>query len=217
MKVKVAIISISSLLLIGLYFFAANAFKGSEEVRLGSLAEVNQKLFIPDHAPRLGDKNAPVKLVEFLDPECETCRVFYPYVKQILLKFEGKVELVVRYAPFHRNSINAVKVLEATRIQNKYWESLELLFANQPYWADHHDPRPERIWELLPQVSVDVEQAKKDMNRPEIEEIIRKDMADLKELGVRRTPSFFVNGKPLLEFGLEPLVALIEQELEASK
>ena len=106
MKVKVAIISISSLLLIGLYFFAANAFKGSEEVRLGSLAEVNQKLFIPDHAPRLGDKNAPVKLVEFLDPECGTCRVFYPYVKQILLKFEGKVELVVRYAPFHRNSIN---------------------------------------------------------------------------------------------------------------
>ncbi|NMG42229.1 thioredoxin domain-containing protein [Aromatoleum toluvorans] len=34
------------------------------------------------HSPTLGKADAPVVIVEFLDPACETCRAFYPRVKE---------------------------------------------------------------------------------------------------------------------------------------
>ena len=43
--------------------------------------------------------------------------------------------------------------------------------------------------------------------------MIDQDMKDLKKLGVRYTPSFFVNGKALGNFGLLPLKELIEEEI----
>ena len=47
----------------------------------------------------------------------------------------------------------------------------------------------------------------------QILEIVRQDMADAKTLGVRRTPTFFVNGKPLPSFGLPQLQTLVEAEI----
>ena len=51
------------------------------------------------------------------------------------------------------------------------------------------------------------------MKKPEIEALIAQDIADVKTLGVKATPEFFVNGKPLLKFGYKELQALIESEL----
>ena len=216
MKTKLGIVAGSVITLIAIFYWASGSFKNKESVRIGSLADANKELFAPKYSPRLGHDEAPVQLVEFLDPECETCRVFYPYVKQILDRYGDKIQLVVRYAPFHRNSMNAVKILEATREQNKYWMSLEHLFANQPIWADHHNPKPEKIWDLLLQIDVDIEKVKNTMNNQDIAARIQQDINAVDELGVRKTPSFFVNGRPLLEFGLDQLLALIDDELKKS-
>ncbi|MBH49104.1 MAG: disulfide bond formation protein DsbA [Halobacteriovorax sp.] len=166
-----------------------------------------------DYSPTLGPDDAKVTLVEFLDPECESCRAFYPFVKELMAKYPNDIRLVVRYAPFHGNSKFAIKILEAARKQNKYWEALGVLFYFQPQWGDHHNPQPELIWNYLPQAGIDVEQIKKDMDDPKFVEIIEQDVSDVKDLGVRATPSFFVNGKPLTEFGFNQLQALIESEL----
>src|SRR5690606_28131327 len=119
--------------------------------------------FVREYSPRFGSENAKVILTEFLDPECESCRAFYPVVKSLLSEFGDKVQLVVRYAPFHQNSRVAIKALEAARFQGKYWESLELLFFHQPQWGDHHNPRPELIFEFLSQLGLNMEQLKSDM------------------------------------------------------
>ena len=95
--------------------------------------------------------------MEFLDPECESCRELYPYVKQIMAKHKDRVRLVIRYAPFHPNSEFAIRILESLRLQGKYWEGLELLFEHQPEWGSHHNPKPELIWGLLPELGVDVD------------------------------------------------------------
>ena len=55
----------------------------------------------------------PQRTVEFLDPACETCRAFYPIVKDILKQYPNDVRLVIRYAPFHAGSDQVVKLLEA--------------------------------------------------------------------------------------------------------
>lgn len=67
------------------------------------------------HSPVIGPANAPVTIVEFLDPSCEACRAFYPIVKQIMEAFPEKTRLVIRYAPLHEGSDEAVGILEAAR------------------------------------------------------------------------------------------------------
>ena len=214
MKNKSSLI-ILVILILGLLFYAGKyAYQKSQIKKFDFLLNANAKTFVRPHSPTLGNPNAPVYLVEFLDPECESCRVFYPYIKEILSDYADKVQLVIRYAPFHKNSMHAVKALEAVRLQGKYWESLNILFATQPKWANHHSPKPELIWDFLPSVGVDIKKAKEDMDNPKIIEAIMQDIKDGKTLGVNRTPSFFVNGKPLLKFGVQPLRELIDDELQ---
>ncbi|RLB78153.1 MAG: disulfide bond formation protein DsbA [Deltaproteobacteria bacterium] len=179
------------------------------------MAEKNSELFIRDHSQTLGSDDAKVYLVEFMDPACETCAVFAPFIKKIMDANPGKIKLVLRYAPFHDGADNFVKILEAARMQGKYWETLDVMFKTQNVWASHGNWQPERLWEVLPRAGVDIKQIKKDMHSPAIAKIIEQDMADVKALNVQKTPGYFVNGKPLQTFGFKQLYQLIQSELDA--
>ena len=214
MKNKIIILTASVVILVGLFFIGSKLYKDSETSRIAGLSSENAKLFFPDHSPVFGEKDAKIIITEFLDPECESCRMFYPKVKELLKMYEGKVKLVVRYAAFHQNSVHAIKVLEATRKQNKYWESLGLLFSYQPAWADHHNPQPQLVFTYLTEVGVDIEKLKSDMKDPEYDKIIQKDQQDLETLNVRGTPTFFVNGQPLESFGIGSLYQAVSREVK---
>jgi protein-disulfide isomerase len=123
---------------------------------------------------------------------------------------------VLRYAPFHDGADYFVKILEAAKKQGKYWETLNVMYKTQPYWASHHNPQPQKIWQILPRAGVDVERIRKDMNDPAIVKMIDQDLADAKTLNVRKTPGFFVNGKPLQTFGSKHLLQLVQSELDAN-
>jgi len=213
MKNKKILFVSSAIILLGLFAFAANFYKNYENKRIGFLAEENSSLFVRDYSPQYGDDNAKVYLIEFLDPECESCRAFYPQVKALLKEFDGKVKLIVRYAAFHRNSKFAIRALEASRKQGKYWQALELLFKRQPSWGNHHNPQPKLIFTILPGIGVDIDKLKADMNDPKIEEMIAQEMSDLRQLNVRGTPTFFVNGRPLKKFGMDYLREAIKVEI----
>lgn len=164
-------------------------------------------------APSLGSANAKAVLVEFFDPACGTCAQFGPLVKDLLKKHEPNLRLVLRYAPFHENSAQVLYMLEATRAQDKYWESLEAIFLYQSSWVSNHVAYPSRVWPILEQIGVDIEALKDEMKKPHVKARVAKDLEDAKKLGVTKTPSFFVNGKALEKFGYEPLVDLIESAL----
>jgi protein-disulfide isomerase len=214
MKNKSLFIGIAAVVLIGSYFLGNYIFKQQQNENLALLGQENAELFVRDYSPRMGSSKPKVLLIEFLDPECESCRAFYPYVKQIMKDHMEDVQLIVRYMPFHKNSKFVIKVLEASRKQNKYWEVLEILFRYQPEWGNHHNPNPELIWTYLPMVGIDIAKIKEDMKNPEFDKIIAQDKADGELLKVRATPSFFINGKPLTEFGYQPLLNMIKTELE---
>lgn len=213
MKNKKIIMISSMLLIIGFFIIGVLAYQNYEAGRLGFLAEEKSEVFVRSHSHQMGAKDAKVFLIEFLDPECESCRQFYPQVKELLKQYEGKVKLVVRYAPFHGNSKFAIKALEAAARQDKYWDALELLFKYQPQWGDHHNPRPELILDYLPTLGLDMAKLKKDMEDPVLDTLINQEIADLRELKVRGTPSFYINGKPLNRFGLEYLKLALEAEI----
>jgi protein-disulfide isomerase len=211
---KWGIIFGSFLIVVGAYIFSKQYFE--KQVRLNNLKKADEQftLLVPEHAVKLGPDSPKVHLVEFLDPECESCRAFAPLVKGLLSEFEGKIQLVIRYAPFHGNSELVIKILEASRKQNKYWEVLDTLFQFQPEWGSHHHPRPDLIWNYLPRTGVDIEKLKEDMLDPGISQIIDQDRKDGMSLGITGTPSFFINGKPLENFGYGPLREMILKELE---
>lgn len=213
MKNKIMIVAIALMSLGIVFMVGSKLYKGQEQERLSFMAKADFSTFVRDYSPRLGRADAKVYVVEFLDPECESCREFYSSVKMLLQEYEGKIQLVVRYAPFHGNSIFIIKILEAARKQNRYWETLETLFRYQPEWGNHHHPRPELVWNYLPEAGVNVEQIKKDMEDPAIQSMIEQEIKDGRALNVQATPSFFVNGRPLERFGYEGLKELVESTI----
>ncbi len=176
------------------------------------LSTAQQAALNRSYAPSLGAPGAKVTLVEFLDPACEACAQFYPLVKDLLAQSEGKLRLVVRYAPFHKGSTEAVLALEAARLQGKYWQALEALMRSQNEWTLNHQVQAERIWPVLERVGVDVAQARADAQSPKLQAQMEQDLIDGKDLEVFRTPSFFVNGYALTEFGYEQLKQLIAEQ-----
>lgn len=165
------------------------------------------------NAPSKGGKQAKVTIVEFFDPACGTCSQFYPLVNNLVKKYQGKVNVVMRYAPLHQGSGDVVKMLEAAHLQGKFWPALELLFANQQRWVEHHVSNPTRALAGIKTLKLDHDQLDSDWQSSNIAKIIAQDIQDGKTLQVRATPQFFVNGKPLVVFGYQELVNLVEEAI----
>jgi protein-disulfide isomerase len=212
---KNIILVIASLVLIFGFLFASSWYKEQQSEKTSFMAKENASTFVREHSQTLGSDDAKVYIVEFMDPACETCAAFAPFVKQIMASNPGKIKLVLRYAPFHGGAEAFVTILEAAKKQGKYWETLDVMFESQPYWASHQNPQPQRLWEFLPKAGLDMDQLKRDMADPAIAKIIAQDLADAKTLDVKKTPGYFVNGRPLQEFGYMQLEELIQSELNA--
>lgn len=198
------------------FLLAAWWFRERRAERLGFMAQEDASTFVRPHSPVLGDEEARVYLVEFTDPACETCAAFSPIIKQFMASHRGRIKLVVRWAPFHEGSADVVRVLEAARLQGRFWETLDLMYRTQHVWTHHHQVLLDRVWALLPQAGVDVERLRREMNDPRITALIEQDLADARVLGVQRTPGIFVDGRPLEPFGVEPLAILIGEAVRES-
>jgi len=210
---KQYLVWVSGLVLV-IFFIAATLLHDAGKANQRSdLASENASLLVRDYSPVKGDQDAKVTIVEFFDPACETCSAFYPFVEQLMEANPGKIKLVLRYTPFHEGSDYAVKILEAARKQGKFWETLEAAFASQQAWASHGHPQPERLWTYLGNIGLDIEKVKSDMHSSEITDRIRQDMSDARQLQITKTPGYFVNGKPLVQFGYKQLQALVEAEV----
>ena len=167
-----------------------------------------------EHSPSLGNANAKVHIVEFLDPACGTCALFYPMVKGWMNEVPGEMRLSVRHVAFHTGVEQAVKILEASRQQDRYWQTLEALLSSQQQWVRNHVVQPDKIWGVIADVGLDREQLMADMESVEVLQRIERDKQDAISLKVSATPEYFVNGRPLPSFGRQQLATLIREELE---
>jgi protein-disulfide isomerase len=211
------IVILIAIVLVAGFAIAAMVYRSKADEELETAIAESPSALVRRSAKTLGSPDAKVHIVEFMDPGCEACRAFHPLVKKLVVENPGKVRLSIRYLPLHQGSDTMVKILEAADKQERYWETLNLMFESQAEWASHHHPQPEKIWRLLPAIDLDVEAIRRDMNAPEIAAILEQDLADARSLGIRKTPSFFVNGQPLREFGYEPLVQLVSEAIAASE
>ena len=208
------LLALAVLLILGLaFYFGMDAYRDRTQAEQDTRIAVEGSRLVRMHTPIIGPQNAPVTIVEFFDPACETCRAFYPIVKQIMAQHPDKVRLALRYAPFHQGSDQVVKLIEAARKQGLYTPVLEALLAAQPEWADHAAPNIGIAFEAAARAGLDMGRARQDMETPEIQAVLAQDIEDLTALQVSKTPTFFVNGRSLPSFGPEQLTRLVAEEV----
>lgn len=206
-----ALVAVLAVMAIGGWWVFSN--KGGQE----SATVVDRSALMRMHSPSIGSADAPVVIVEFFDPACGTCKMFYPMVKQLMAQHPGRIRLVMRYAPFHKGSDKVVALLAAAHRQNRFWPVLEALFDGQADWASNHTAKVDLTWKYLEGAGLNLEHLAIDMSAPDIQQTVVQDLADANTLGIAQTPEYFVNGRPLPAFGFEQLQQLVAEELAKSR
>lgn len=179
-------------------------------------ATASEDVLVRSDSPVLGPADAEVTIVEFLDPECESCRAAYPAVKEILQQYDGRVRLVVRYFPLHNNSVLAALATEAAGEQGQYWEMQELLFERQPEWGEQSTSQQELFVQYARQLGLDEASFLAALENTDYTRKVERDREDGVALGVTGTPTFFVDGRQVEPLSYDTLVAAIEAALDAT-
>jgi len=210
---KNMIVIATTITFVVIFVVAAVIYNNQKDKELSSASLKNIEHMQRDYSPMMGPPDAKVTIVEFFDPACGTCSAFYPFVKQLMEDNPGKVNLVLRYLPLHQNSDVIVSIFEAARLQNRFQETLERAYQTREAWIEHHVSRPEKLWGQLDGLGLDMEKLNEDLRSAEIAKRVKQDMLDAQQLNVTKTPGFFVNGKPLVNFGYQQLQQLVESEI----
>lgn len=172
----------------------------------------------PAHAQ--GSPNAPVTLEEFGDFQCPPCGMLHPVLKNLEAAYgPAKLRLIFREFPLmpaHVHALQAARAAEAAGLQGKFWEMHDLIYENQKAWAEAFDVRP--IFEgYATKIGLDLKQFRQDNNNEIVERRIFLDGKRAHALGVKGTPTVFLNGRevPFQSLDPEKLKPLIDAELAA--
>ena len=171
-------------------------------------------------AHTLGLPNAPAHIEEFGDFQCPPCGIFHPILTQMHKEFGDKLRITFREFPLagHNHAVAAASAAEAAGMQNRYWEMHDMIYEHQADWKDKFDVRP--IFEdYAKQLGLDVERWKRDVAGEQVAQRIFLDGRRGHSMGVKGTPTVFLNGR---EVPFETLIqadklrVVIQNEINAS-
>ncbi|RJQ18192.1 DsbA family protein [Candidatus Woesearchaeota archaeon] len=171
-----------------------------------------QGLATADDDPVLGDKNAPVEIIEFSDFQCPFCGRFYSQsMGQIKEKYvdTGKVKIVFRDFPlgFHQFAQKSSEAAECADEQGKFWEYHDKLFESQ----DALDTAS--LKQYASELGLDTAKFNSCLDTGKYASEVSKDLSDGTAAGVSGTPSFFINGQKIV--GAQPY-SVFEAAIEAA-
>lgn len=160
-------------------------------------------------APTRGPANAPVTIVIFDDFQCPYCAKAEPLVKEVLSAYPDQVRLVFKNFPLgmHKYARAAATAALAAERQGKFWTLHDLLFAN------YSSLNPQKIDQLAEQAGLDMEQFETDRKDPRLQQQINADLQEGQKIGVRGTPTIFINGRLLPQRSRAAFDQMIRAEL----
>jgi protein-disulfide isomerase len=169
----------------------------------------------PPHA--IGPEDAPVTLEEFGDFECPPCGQLHPVLKTMEKEFGPRLRVIFRefpLVPTHPHALPAARSAEAAGLQGKFWEMHDLLYENQKIWHEEFDARP-TFEGYAKTLGLDLERFRRDVSSQVVEQRVFLDGKRAHDLGVKGTPTVFLNGRevPFESLAPEKLRVLINVEL----
>ena len=167
-----------------------------------------------DDDPGIGPEDAPVTIIEFSDYQCPYCRRWTEQVeKQIIETYGDKVRIVYRDFPLtsiHPESLPAAEAANCAGEQGKYWEYHDALFAQK------HGLGEKAYLAYAKDLGLDVDKFSACLDEHRYRDEVMADREYAINLGIRSTPTFFVNGIAVV--GAQPFdvfKSIIDRELEA--
>jgi protein-disulfide isomerase len=165
-------------------------------------------------APVRGAADAPVTIVEFSDFQCGFCFRVNPTLAQLLDRYAGKIRVAFKHSPIegHTAAPLAHRAAFAAQQQGKFWEMHDRIFANQ------RDMSREALLGHARALGLDVARFTADLDGAASKAALERDLAEGAKLGVDGTPTFFINGTPLV--GAQPVevfTAAIDKALAGAK
>ena len=135
----------------------------------------------------LGNVASDCAIIEFFDNQCPYCQANEPEIQK-LLKDDGKVKLVLKEFPILGPiSLVASKAALASVKQGKYPQFHEALLAHK----GHYD-KAALVDEIAKSVGLNIDQLHKDMDSPEIQAEIDKNLELGRALDINGTPGFVI-------------------------
>jgi protein-disulfide isomerase len=133
-----------------------------------------------------------------------------PVLEQVLEKNPNDVKLVYKNFPLRNHKFArpaAIAALAAGK-QGKFWEFHDLIFKN------YNRLSAKKFQEIAQELNLDMEKFEKDQKDPEILALIARDMSEGAKVGVRGTPTLFINGRLLKNRSLAGFQAAVDKELK---
>lgn len=170
----------------------------------------------------IGRVDAPVVMIAYEDFRCPFCAKFSTDIAPELKKRyvdSGVLRIEWRDFPvFGPQSVQAAKAGRAAARQGKFWQFKDVVFSHAPE-RGHPELSMPTLIDYAKQAGIpDIERFKADMNDPAVDRAIRADTTEGESIGVSATPTFIVNGDPIM--GAQPLptfVSAIEQARAAAR
>jgi protein-disulfide isomerase len=146
-----------------------------------------------------GNPAAPVTLEEFGDFQCPPCGLIATFIDQLVAEYQPRLRLVFRNFPLpnHKNARAAALAAEAAGLQGRFWEMHDLLYREQDVWSETSDPT-ELFNSYAGRIKLDLARFKKDMAGEKAHARVAADMKRGEALGLKTTPTLFVNNRELI-------------------
>ena len=160
-----------------------------------------------------GNDKAPIKIIEFIDFQCSACADGAKYLKEIMQKNPEVIRLELKYFPLkmHAYGFLSAQYAECASRQGKFWLFHDLLIARQTNWKRLTDAKP--AFERMAQdVGLESQKLEACLQNKTVMRIIEQNKAEGQSRRIRRTPTYFVNGKMIV--GKKSLELEIDRLLE---
>lgn len=169
------------------------------------------------HFPVKGNQDAKVTIVEFADFRCPFCEQFFTNTESQVFKDyvnSGKVKFAFRQFPFLGPASNvAADAAECANDQGKFWEFHDFLYKNQPSETDTSMYNTDTLTQDAVSLGMNGDQFRSCLDNKTDDSKAQADYNDGQKANVSGTPTFFINGTPLV--GAEPYSAF-QQAIEAA-
>ena len=165
----------------------------------------------PDDDPFLGGENAKVTIIEFGCFRCKYTKKAEETRKQLLEKYGDKIKFVFRNFPLpsHDLSRETAEAADCALEQGNYWEYHDKLFENQKNMSI------QKIKDIAIELDLDREKFNECFDSRKYQDEVEKDHQDGLKSGIYGTPTFFINGKPLVgPRTFDEFTKIIDEELK---
>ncbi|MEJ2156638.1 MAG: thioredoxin domain-containing protein [Desulfobacteraceae bacterium] len=163
-------------------------------------------------SPYKGAADAPIVITEFTDFQCPYCAQLVGTLTRLLDLYPGKIKIVYKSYPLnnHRYAWKAAAAAMAAHLKGRFWKFHDRLFEHYKTLND------KVIDDIRKEFGFDTPEFDTLMRSTEVRTQVARDRTEGQRIGVRGTPTVFINGKRLKDKSFEGFRKAIDRELKTA-